>query len=237
MFLLSLSFHWLPEYIYTAVLLFTSRYLFLQKPLPAKLPTVTLCERFIRHAEYSDMHLASFLSAFCPAHCKSLNDLYCWSCQCQCVCKPWLSWKRLKNVWLETMFLWPKSEMRVGVSFYLMGSGVPWVWPLWNCLNQSSLHCWAESPTCVMWWHTVNTQCLHKVFVTNWAVFLLWVSFWFPQVGKLIELLAGKAGVLDGRFHYGTAFGGSKVKDVCEDLIRYGYNYQGKDYVTSGITG
>ncbi|KAG7279008.1 hypothetical protein CRUP_001949 [Coryphaenoides rupestris] len=47
----------------------------------------------------------------------------------------------------------------------------------------------------------------------------------------------GKAGVLDGRFHYGTAFGGSKVKDVCEDLIRYGYNYQGKDYVTSGITG
>lgn len=57
------------------------------------------------------------------------------------------------------------------------------------------------------------------------------------KVGKLIELLAGKAGVLDGRFHYGTAFGGSKVKDVCEDLIRYGYNYQGKDYVTSGITG
>lgn len=57
------------------------------------------------------------------------------------------------------------------------------------------------------------------------------------QVGKLIELLAGKAGVLDGRFHYGTAFGGSKVKDVCEDLIRHGYNYQGKDYVTSGITG
>ncbi|KAG7265245.1 hypothetical protein CRUP_007789 [Coryphaenoides rupestris] len=57
------------------------------------------------------------------------------------------------------------------------------------------------------------------------------------DVGKLIELLAGKAGVLDGRFHYGTAFGGSKVKDVCEDLIRYGYNYQGKDYVTSGITG
>lgn len=57
------------------------------------------------------------------------------------------------------------------------------------------------------------------------------------QVGKLIELLAGKAGVLDGRFHYGTAFGGSKVKDVCEDLVRHGYNYLGKDYVTSGITG
>nr|XP_055184006.1 DNA-directed RNA polymerase III subunit RPC2 isoform X3 [Nyctereutes procyonoides] len=62
----------------------------------------------------------------------------------------------------------------------------------------------------------------------------------FPSrmtVGKLIELLAGKAGVLDGRFHYGTAFGGSKVKDVCEDLVRHGYNYLGKDFVTSGITG
>ena len=62
----------------------------------------------------------------------------------------------------------------------------------------------------------------------------------FPSrmtVGKLIELLAGKAGVLDGCFHYGTAFGGSKVEDVSQDLIRYGFNYLGKDYVTSGITG
>jgi len=62
----------------------------------------------------------------------------------------------------------------------------------------------------------------------------------FPSrmtVGKLIELIAGKAGVLEGKFHYGTAFGGSKVKDVCETLVRYGFNYQGKDFVTSGITG
>ena len=29
-------------------------------------------------------------------------------------------------------------------------------------------------------------------------------------VGKLMELLGGKAGVLKGKFHYGTAFGGSK---------------------------
>lgn len=56
-------------------------------------------------------------------------------------------------------------------------------------------------------------------------------------VGKLIELLAGKAGVLDGKFHYGTAFGGDKVEDVSADLIRHGFNYAGKDYVTSGITG
>ena len=56
-------------------------------------------------------------------------------------------------------------------------------------------------------------------------------------VGKLIELLAGKAGVLDGKFHYGTAFGGDKVDDLCADLIRHGFNYAGKDYLTSGITG
>ncbi|KAL3881750.1 hypothetical protein ACJMK2_028145, partial [Sinanodonta woodiana] len=56
-------------------------------------------------------------------------------------------------------------------------------------------------------------------------------------VGKLMELLGSKAGVLDGKFHYGTAFGGDKVTDLCEDLIKHGYNYMGKDYVTSGITG
>ncbi len=62
----------------------------------------------------------------------------------------------------------------------------------------------------------------------------------FPSrmtVGKLMELMAGKAGVLDGKFHYGTAFGGDKVEDLCQDLIRHGYNYAGKDYLTSGITG
>ena len=62
----------------------------------------------------------------------------------------------------------------------------------------------------------------------------------FPSrmtVGKLIELLAGKAGVLDGKFRYGTAFGGDKVSDVSADLVRHGFNYAGKDYLTSGITG
>jgi DNA-directed RNA polymerase III subunit RPC2 len=36
----------------------------------------------------------------------------------------------------------------------------------------------------------------------------------FPSrmtVGKMIELLAGKAGVMCGKLQYGTAFGGSKV--------------------------
>ncbi|XP_039299777.1 DNA-directed RNA polymerase III subunit RPC2 [Nilaparvata lugens] len=62
----------------------------------------------------------------------------------------------------------------------------------------------------------------------------------FPSrmtVGKLIELIAGKAGVLEGKFHYGTAFGGSKVDDVCEELAKNGFHYQGKDIFYSGITG
>lgn len=62
----------------------------------------------------------------------------------------------------------------------------------------------------------------------------------FPSrmtVGKLIELLAGKAGLLEGKLHYGTAFGGSRVMDISEILIRHGYNYQGKQVMTSGITG
>ncbi|KAI9208192.1 uncharacterized protein BJ171DRAFT_490567 [Polychytrium aggregatum] len=62
----------------------------------------------------------------------------------------------------------------------------------------------------------------------------------FPSrmtVGKMIELLAGKAGVLAGKVQYGTCFGGSKVEDMSRILIQNGFSYSGKDYVTSGITG
>ncbi|KAG8808091.1 DNA-directed RNA polymerase III core subunit ret1 [Serendipita sp. 401] len=62
----------------------------------------------------------------------------------------------------------------------------------------------------------------------------------FPSrmtVGKMIELLAGKAGVLRGTFEYGTAFGGSKVEDMSRVLIEQGFSYSGKDMLTSGITG
>ena len=38
-------------------------------------------------------------------------------------------------------------------------------------------------------------------------------------------------------FGFILAFGGDKVLDLSEDLIRHGFNYLGKDYVTSGITG
>lgn len=62
----------------------------------------------------------------------------------------------------------------------------------------------------------------------------------FPSrmtVGKMIELLAGKAGVLKGELQYGTCFGGSKVEDMSRILIENGFSYSGKDFVTSGITG
>ena len=57
-------------------------------------------------------------------------------------------------------------------------------------------------------------------------------------------LLGGKAGVLEGRFKLGTAFGdqqtskhADRVEDICDSLLAHGYNYHGKDYLTSGITG
>ena len=62
----------------------------------------------------------------------------------------------------------------------------------------------------------------------------------FPSrmtVGKMLELLAGKAGVMDGSLQYGTAFAGSKVGDMGQLLVNHGFNYSGKDYLTSGITG
>jgi DNA-directed RNA polymerase III subunit RPC2 len=67
----------------------------------------------------------------------------------------------------------------------------------------------------------------------------------FPSrmtVGKMIELVSGKAGVMAGRQGYASAFGeatgnADKVEDVCKELVTQGFNYMGKDVLTSGITG
>lgn len=62
----------------------------------------------------------------------------------------------------------------------------------------------------------------------------------FPSrmtVGKMLELLSGKAGILRGTFEYGTAFGGSGVEDMSDVLLQHGFSYDGKDFLTSGITG
>ncbi|MBA0685239.1 hypothetical protein Goari_012912, partial [Gossypium aridum] len=65
----------------------------------------------------------------------------------------------------------------------------------------------------------------------------------FPSrmtVGKMIELLGGKAGVSCGRFHYGSAFGepsghADKVETISETLIKHGFCYNGKDFIYSGF--
>jgi len=62
----------------------------------------------------------------------------------------------------------------------------------------------------------------------------------FPSrmtVGKMIELIAGKAGVLDGERRYGTAFGGTSVSSIAAALVAAGYHYGGKEALTSGLTG
>jgi DNA-directed RNA polymerase III subunit RPC2 len=58
----------------------------------------------------------------------------------------------------------------------------------------------------------------------------------FPSrmtVGKMIELVAGKAGVLHGHQAYGTAFGeeygnADRVLEACKALVAKGFAYSGK---------
>jgi DNA-directed RNA polymerase III subunit RPC2 len=67
----------------------------------------------------------------------------------------------------------------------------------------------------------------------------------FPSrmtVGKLLELLVGKAGVYEGRQAFGSAFGeehgsADTAEAASETLIRNGLNYTGKDVLYSGTSG
>jgi DNA-directed RNA polymerase III subunit RPC2 len=62
----------------------------------------------------------------------------------------------------------------------------------------------------------------------------------FPSrmtVGKLLELVSGKVGVLHGKIGDSTVFGGDKIEDMSRQLIAKGYEYSGKEFLTSGITG
>lgn len=62
----------------------------------------------------------------------------------------------------------------------------------------------------------------------------------FPSrmtVGKMIELLAGKSGVCDGHPHDATPFSGESVESLSSILVSHGFNYGGKDFFTSGVTG
>lgn len=75
---------------------------------------------------------------------------------------------------------------------------------------------------------------------TGWCPDLIMNPHGYPSrmtVGKLIELLAGKSALFDGKFKYGTAFAGDKVEDVGNILLSNGFSFTGKDILYSGITG
>ncbi|KAK5660953.1 hypothetical protein OQA88_12328 [Cercophora sp. LCS_1] len=64
----------------------------------------------------------------------------------------------------------------------------------------------------------------------------------FPSrmtVGKLFECLTGKAAVIEGNKEYGfgDAFRSHPVESMGQVLIDHGFEWAGKDYFTSGITG
>ncbi|KAI9814513.1 MAG: DNA-directed RNA polymerase III core subunit ret1 [Phylliscum demangeonii] len=62
----------------------------------------------------------------------------------------------------------------------------------------------------------------------------------FPSrmtVGKMLELVAGKGGVLAGALQHGTAFGGSALAAMGDELLARGFSYDGKDYLSSGVSG
>lgn len=62
----------------------------------------------------------------------------------------------------------------------------------------------------------------------------------FPSrmtVGKLLELVSGKAALLDGRFGDGTIFAGDPIEEISANLVKHGFSYNGKEILTSGITG
>jgi len=67
----------------------------------------------------------------------------------------------------------------------------------------------------------------------------------FPSrmtVGKIIELVAGKAAICEGRQAYGTAFGeaNGSADHFCQAsrvLLTLGFSYVGKDMMYSGTSG
>ena len=74
----------------------------------------------------------------------------------------------------------------------------------------------------------------------GWCPDLVMNPHGFPSrmtVGKMIELISGKAGVLTGACRYGTAFSGDPVEQMGKLLVEHGYSYDGKDVLMSGLTG
>jgi len=56
-------------------------------------------------------------------------------------------------------------------------------------------------------------------------------------VGKLMELQIGKGGLFDGNIKLGTPFSGDTIEEAASNLVKNGFNYEGKDIMYNGITG
>mmetsp|Transcript_12596 Transcript_12596/g.28731 ORF Transcript_12596/g.28731 Transcript_12596/m.28731 type:complete len:798 (+) Transcript_12596:1-2394(+) len=75
---------------------------------------------------------------------------------------------------------------------------------------------------------------------TGWCPDLIMNPHGFPSrmtVGKLMECVGSKAGALEGKFADATIFGGTPIEESYARLLRHGFHPQGKDFITSGITG
>jgi DNA-directed RNA polymerase III subunit RPC2 len=75
---------------------------------------------------------------------------------------------------------------------------------------------------------------------TGWIPDIIMNPHGYPSrmtVGKLLELISGKVGALEGSAKYGTCFGGETAKEIGEILVKNGYSYSGKDVLISGISG
>lgn len=62
----------------------------------------------------------------------------------------------------------------------------------------------------------------------------------FPSrltAGKMIEFVARKAGVFEGKFRYRTEFDKNRPEDCARSLVVAGYSYNGKRFVYSSKSG
>lgn len=62
----------------------------------------------------------------------------------------------------------------------------------------------------------------------GWCPDLIMNPHGYPSrmtIAKLMELLCGKLGALEGKFKYGTAFGGEKVNQVSQELLKRGFHF------------
>ena len=83
------------------------------------------------------------------------------------------------------------------------------------------------------------------VCMLQWVVFFYFLTFIAWKISLSIDHceitplqpILYPSGAVEGKFHYGTAFGGDKVQLLSQILSDHGFNYLGKDCLTSGITG